>query len=378
MHFLANHLPDVVAAFLGMVGLAFVVWRLSFKPWVARPVLAVGWGLLATGLLLRSARVVSVVPVIAADWLRSLSFFALMLGCGGALAVALWRWIPGPKPHHSPERRNFLLATRTAILASPVVATGYGVFVQRDSFRLREIKVPVRGLAPELEGLRLVQLSDIHLSPFLSERELARTVDMANETNPHLALVTGDLITGPRDPLDACIRQVARLRAKGGVFGCMGNHEAYAQVEEYTEEQARRRGIRFLRDESEALSFQGKPLNLVGVDYQRMHSEYLPGAERHIRPGMPNILLSHNPDVFPVAARQGFDLTIAGHTHGGQITLEILNQNVSFARFFTPYVYGLYQEGDKSAFVTRGIGTVGVPARLGAPPEVALIRLCAI
>ena len=93
---------------------------------------------------------------------------------------------------------------------------------------------------------------------------------------------------------------------------------------------------------------------------------------------MVNILLSHNPDVFPVAARQGYQLTIAGHTHGGQITVEILHQNLSIARFYTPYVYGLYREGDAAVYVTRGIGTVGVPARLGAPPEIALIRLCAI
>ena len=94
-------------------------------------------------------------------------------------------------------------------------------------------------------------------------------------------------------------------------------------------------------------------------------------------PGATNVLLSHNPDVFPVAASQGFDLTISGHTHGGQVNFEILEQGVNIARFFTPYVYGHYVHDDRSLFVTRGIGTVGAPARLGAPPEVALIRLCA-
>jgi Predicted phosphohydrolases len=96
-----------------------------------------------------------------------------------------------------------------------------------------------------------------------------------------------------------------------------------------------------------------------------------------IAPGVTNILLSHNPDVFPVAARQGYDLTIAGHTHGGQVNVEILHRDMNLVRFITPYIYGVYTEGKSSIFVTRGIGTVGVPARLGAPPEVALIRLCA-
>ena len=94
-------------------------------------------------------------------------------------------------------------------------------------------------------------------------------------------------------------------------------------------------------------------------------------------PDATNILLSHNPDVFAVAARQGWDLTLAGHTHGGQVNVEILNQSLNAARFFTPYIYGLYRQGRSSIWVTRGIGTVGVPARLGAPPEVAFIRLCA-
>ena len=79
--------------------------------------------------------------------------------------------------------------------------------------------------------------------------------------------------------------------------------------------------------------------------------------------------------MFPVAAAQGFDLTIAGHTHGGQVRIEILRQDLNVARFFTPYVDGLYQEGSSAIFVSRGIGTIGLPARLGAPPEVALIQL---
>ena len=106
--------------------------------------------------------------------------------------------------------------------------------------------------------------------------------------------------------------------------------------------------------------------------------DYLENAGELVQLGMPNVLLSHNPDVFPIARQKGFDLTLSGHTHGGQITFEVLHQNVSIARFYTPYVYGLYEEDGASAYVTRGIGTVGVPARLGAPPEVSLIRLCAI
>ena len=89
------------------------------------------------------------------------------------------------------------------------------------------------------------------------------------------------------------------------------------------------------------------------------------------------MLLSHNPDVFPVAAAQGHDLIISGHTHGGQVNLEIPGMPLNVARFYTPYIHGTYREGGSLLYVSRGIGTVGIPLRLGAPPEVNLIRLCA-
>jgi hypothetical protein len=88
-----------------------------------------------------------------------------------------------------------------------------------------------------------------------------------------------------------------------------------------------------------------------------------------------NVLLSHNPDVFPVAAEQGYNLLLAGHTHGGQVNVEILDQSINPARFVTPFIYGVYRERASTAYVTRGIGTIGIPTRLGAPPEISVLRL---
>ena len=91
--------------------------------------------------------------------------------------------------------------------------------------------------------------------------------------------------------------------------------------------------------------------------------------------------MSHNPDVFPAAARKGFDLTVAGHTHGGQVTVEILNQTLNVARFITPFVSGYYrldQPSRSSLYVTRGICTIGLPARICATPEITLLRLVAV
>jgi uncharacterized protein len=387
MRFLLGHFADTLATFTGISALliiAYLQWKrpaINSDPIRRRLLIFSVLGacsIMMAGLGLRSARVARYFSGNFSTIVSAVALTIVIAAVASLILIAILRIIPAPRSHYSPARRGFLLAARAAVLAAPAAITGYAVFIQRSDLSVREIAVPIPGLAKEHDGLRIVQVSDIHLSPFLSERELARAVDMANECRPHLHLVTGDLITSSSDPLDRCIAQLARLKSDAGSLGCLGNHEIYARAEDYVALNGKKRaGIDFLRGEARVLTFGGKPLNFAGVDYQRMGSNYLIGAEKLIQPGMTNILLSHNPDVFPVAARQGFDLTISGHTHGGQITVEFLHQNLSVARFFTHYVSGLYREGNRSVYVTRGIGTVGIPARLGAPPEVTLIRLCA-
>jgi predicted MPP superfamily phosphohydrolase len=276
-----------------------------------------------------------------------------------------------------PARRRVLQAAGGALVASPLAVIAYGAFVERTNFRVLETDIPLAGLPQDLDGLRILQLSDIHLGLFLSERQLARVIDATQDLRPHIAFATGDFISAMGDPLEACIRQLARVKTDRGMFGCLGNHEHYARAESLTTQLAARSGIRILRGEAQQLRMGNSVVNVAGVDYQRFANKghYLREAARLVYPGALNVLLSHNPDVFPVAARQGYDLTLAGHTHGGQVTVEILEQTINPARFFTPYVRGLYRLDKAAAYVTRGIGTIGIPARIGAPPEITLIRL---
>jgi predicted MPP superfamily phosphohydrolase len=326
------------------------------------------------GFALRLARVSQFVPPGSwVPWLQAaalgwaLSFFTIFAG--------LWLWRRSPR--FDPERRKWLKIASGAAVAAPVAVGGYGAFVERSSLAANQIDLRLDGLPAGLDGLRLAQLTDIHLSPFLSVRDLSRAVSMANEFRPHIALVTGDLITSPGNWVDRCLKGLAQLRPSDGIYGCLGNHEVYARAEDYCAAEGPRYGIEFLRGEARSLSFRGAMLNMAGVDYQRLGEPYLRGAERLVRKGEFNMLLSHNPDVFPVAADMGFELTISGHTHGGQLALNLLGYSLNVVRFFTPYVRGLYRRGRAAVYVCRGIGTVGVPVRIGAPPEVALIRLCA-
>ena len=158
----------------------------------------------------------------------------------------------------------------------------------------------------------------------------------------------------------------------------MGNHEIYASAEDYAEQaKARARVCASCAAPRSAAAASATRVSILRAStISACTTPYLEGAEKLVVPGAFNLLLSHNPDVFPVAARKGYDLTISGHTHGGQVRVEILDADLNVARFYTPYVDGLYAQGPASIFVSRGIGTIGIPARLGAPPEVTLLRLC--
>ena len=298
--------------------------------------------------------------------------------------IRLWLHSRAGVSGFDPGRRKLVAGAGHALVAAPFALTGFGALVQRTDFRVREIDIPIPNLPRDLQGLRILQLTDIHLGPFLDERDLARVIDESLNLRPHLAVITGDLISGAGDPLDACLRQIARLRPDAGILGCLGNHENYAGVQAYTAKQGASLGIDFLRQRSRPLQFGAATLNVAGVDYYSIYNRkaYLNGVDRMVAPGAVNLLLSHNPDVFPVSVRQGFDLTISGHTHGGQVNVEILNQSLSVASFITPYVYGHYRLARPSGpaaslYVSRGIGTIGLPARIGAPPEISLLRLVA-
>jgi uncharacterized protein len=350
---------------------------------LTRAVLAAAGLVLATFYLLGFGEIRAMLPFTSSTigiFSGMAQLWLLASSCGVALHLLLRR--ATRRIAFDPSRRRVLNTASGALLASPFLVIGYGGLVERTRFRVREVDIRIPGLHPDLDGLRLLQLTDIHLSPFLSVQQLERVIHTANETKPHLALVTGDLISNRGDPLDACLRRLATLKADAGILGCLGNHERFSDCEQYATEQAARLGIRFLRRQNQMLRFGSAPLNVAGVDYERMsatHTGYLRGAESMVVPGVLNMLLSHNPDVFPIAAAQGYDLTVSGHTHGGQVNIEILSQEINPARFVTPYVHGAYEwSGDgrrAAAYVSRGIGTIGIPARVGAPPEISLLRL---
>ena len=298
------------------------------------------------------------------------------------------------------SRRRFVQTVSAAAGAVPFAAAAYGFAFERLNYQIRRVDLPVGGLPLALNGLRIAQLSDIHIGSYMSAPEIRRAVDMANDLGGDLAVVTGDFLTGPGDPIEACIAELSRLHAPLGVWGCNGNHEAYADAEALAATLFMQHGMGHLRQQNVELVHHGQPFNLIGVDYQRerpirSRRPMLGTIAGLVRRDVPNILLSHNPNTFPRAAELGIQVQIAGHTHGGQIRVEILDHRFSPANFFTPYTAGLFQRplgswaglndeqtwsgapNDAPAvlYVNRGLGTIGAPIRLGVPPEITLLTL---
>jgi predicted MPP superfamily phosphohydrolase len=311
-----------------------------------------------------------------------------------------------------PSRRYFFKTATALAGAGPFLTAMYGFAAERLDYQVRRVEIPIPNLPAGLEGMKIVQISDIHLSSYMPRLEVRRAVNMANDLDADLALVTGDFITGAGDPIADCIDEVQGLRAPLGVWGCNGNHEIYAGAEETAQLLFAEAGMKLLRSENAQLTFQGTSFNLIGVDYQRERTnggrrvQLLQNVGPLVRRDMPNILMSHNPNAFNRAVELGVELTLAGHTHGGQIQVEILDHRLSPARFITDYVAGLYQRpmfapapNDRassagsafetspgslfpnrssalaSIYVNRGLGTVGAPVRLGVPPEITLLTL---
>jgi hypothetical protein len=351
--------------------------------WASLAGMGVGFALLACSGLFRWDEAILGVERRPGFWhlLSSVWTFGLFGSYSIALACRVAGWLrlkhdPPPQPlSQSLSRRDVVRGLAKAAVGAPFAVAAYGTFIGREQFELREVELAFPDLPASLDGLRIAQITDIHASPYLSLKEVERVVDMANETRPHLTVVTGDLITAMGDPLEQTLDRLARLKADSGVWGCMGNHEDFTRSKNFAESYGGKRGVRFLRQQSESLRFGEATLNLSGVDYQWQTRPYLVKAGELVQPGSFNLLLSHNPDVFPVAAGLGYDLVLGGHTHGGQVTVEIVEQWVNAGHFFTPYVAGAYHIGNSALYVSRGIGTVNLPMRIGALPEITLVRL---
>jgi predicted MPP superfamily phosphohydrolase len=310
-----------------------------------------------------------------------------MLLWGYRKAVQSVRREPATDPADptSAGRRRFLEQTAMVVSAAPFVVSAYGLLYGRLNLQTTRRRIRLPRLPKAFEGFRIAQLSDIHIGPFMPVEEIRKYVEITNELKPDLVALTGDFITWDPQTQRPVVEALSGLKAPYGVVGCLGNHELWYEVEDSMTHLFAERGIRILRHQNLPLRAAGETLNVIGVDFQTLRAmgppgtrfvgRYLAGVDKLMVPGTANILMSHNPNTFDRATDLGIDLSLAGHTHGGQVTLEYIHPSVSPSRLITPYVKGWFENGGSQLYVNSGIGTMFVPMRVGAPPEITVFEL---
>ncbi|TKD10001.1 metallophosphoesterase [Polyangium fumosum] len=273
-------------------------------------------------------------------------------------------------------RRKFL--SRTIAGSAGVITfglAGSGAAEALGEVAVRKVNVALRRLPKELSGLRIVQLTDVHVGPTIGRAWLAEIVGRVNALDPHVVVITGDLVDGSVEALREHVAPLGDLRAKHGVYFVTGNHEYYSGVEAWMEELGRI-GVRVLRNEHVSIGEGAASFDLAGVDdwtggsYVKGHGPDMAKAVAGRDPNRELVLLAHQPRQIFEAAAHGVGLQISGHTHGGQIFPATM-----FVRLQQPFVAGLDRLGETQIYVSRGTGYWGPPMRVGAPAEITLLEL---
>ena len=230
----------------------------------------------------------------------------------------------------------------------------------------------LRRLPRELDRFRIVQLSDVHHSPFTGSEQIRRAVETANSLEPDLIALTGDYVSHERAYAAPCAEMLGRLRARHGVYAVLGNHDHWVDASLITD-LFTLAGMRVLVNEGMRFEARGASFWLAGVDDTMVGMEDLPLALAGSSADEMKLLLAHNPVILRRAARAGVDLVLSGHTHGGQVTLR--SEREPSGRPRRRLLRGLGRQGGTQIYVTRGLGTVVLPIRYGSPPEVSLLEL---
>lgn len=275
---------------------------------------------------------------------------------------------------HSSPRRQFLRRLAILISAVPFGAAAYGLLYERPNVEVTRRRIALARIPKAFEGFRIAQLSDIHISSFMPAETIRRYVALTNQLKPDLVVLTGDYLGWDPAAQAAVVEALAGLHAPYGVFGSLGSHETITGTETSITQMFAQKGIRILRQERAAVQLRGETINLIGIDDSNTDLRGLEGlAITHTV----NILLVHSvyPNDFERVAEVGIDLTLAGHTHGGQLSLESICRGLCLSLLETPYVSGWYEKSGCQLYVNRGIGTTMIPIRLGARPEITIVEL---
>lgn len=330
---------------------AVLLWGLMFLPLLALPSM-LGWGVVAA---VRRAL----------GWLAVNPRPADEASSAQPVAAA----IPAP----GMTRREVLAA---GVVALPVFATfGTTAFSlpQVRRFQIRQLSVALRGLPPALDGMTIAHLSDSHVGKFTHGRVLEEIAAATNRLEADLVLFTGDLLDTSLDDLPAAMTMLNAIDPRSGLVLIEGNHDLFQGAENFARG-VRAYGHNLLRDEALTVRVRGVPVQLLGIRWHGRQGNIQPHVDKVAALRQPDafpILLAHHPDAFDRASELGLPLTLAGHTHGGQV---MLTPEFGAGSMIFKYLSGHYQRAGSSLVVNNGVGN-WFPLRTCAPAEIIHLTL---
>ncbi|MCX6328573.1 MAG: metallophosphoesterase [Bacteroidia bacterium] len=285
--------------------------------------------------------------------------------------------------------------TRTGMVISFVIfsVVTLGTLFGKFNFKTENISIRINGLDPRLNGLKIVQLSDMHLSGFYHHSEkMQKVIDKVNSYQPDLIFNTGDFISYGWREFDSFDTILVKARSKFGNYAITGNHDlgTYMPNSNLSEKESNtliinelitKSGYRPLNDDHIVTDINGVKVELIGVTtggrYPRIIHSDLKKAMAGIDTAGFKILLCHDPNQWEEDVRNKTDinLTLAGHTHGMQIGILTKKFRWSPIKHIYPHWNGLFSDGSQYLYVNRGLGVLAVPFRIWMPPEITVLTL---
>jgi predicted MPP superfamily phosphohydrolase len=271
------------------------------------------------------------------------------------------------------ERINSLVSAEKPFrqFAGNVSKIAKNAMDEASSLSLERVEIRLARLPKKLDGFKIIHLSDIHHSPFTNLEHIERTIKVANRLKPDMFLLTGDYVSREKKYIAPVAKVLGKLRSEFGTFACLGNHDHWTDpdlvVKKFEDV-----GIKMLVNEGFRFEARDASFWLCGVDDHMVGKTDLAGALKGSFPDEMKLLLAHNPLIFRQATRYGVDLTLSGHTHGGQVKVRDPEKRLLPRRKLSS---GLHKRKNAQIYITRGIGTVVLPIRYQCPPEISLLEL---
>lgn len=273
----------------------------------------------------------------------------------------------------SQSRRSFIKTTTVGVGAYAFAGSLHSIYTRED-YKIEEVTLSLGNLPVQLNGLRIAMISDIHVGLYMLEDDMCKYTDAINKLDADLIFIPGDFVTSKTQEIIPFVNAFSSLKSKYGIYTCLGNHEFFVDAD-FVTDKLRGVGMKVLRNQTEELEIAGAKIMLSGVDDGK-HANFKKVSYEATSSNTSRILLCHKPYFFDTAAAGKFDLMLSGHTHGGQVVLvDFLGFKLTPAAFASPYVSGKYRRGDSLLYVSRGIGTVGLPVRVNCPPEITVFTL---